>query len=234
MPMERCIGQVKGTFGNLSSIDMNLAIRALKTDLLNPMPQREVPNASELGHSKLDQRIAEKRVTFHDTSTGVDFIRIPPLWVTIQEGRFRDWLQHGYPMVYDDQAVRLHIKIQLTWKLSIGSQFGQRDQSNTANRDDSYISYRYNGQQKIRYGRVVIFCKVYNCWDDLVVLIREFKTVRIKAEWRLPWLKDDTLGPVKSILHTEIIGAIGFIKKVEETQTVTYVTTHWSEKKEKK
>src|ERR1700712_1226108 len=80
---------------------------------------------------------------------------------------------------------------------------------------------------------VVIFCKVYN-WDDLVVLIREFKTVRIKAEWRLPWLKDDTLGPVKSILHTEIIGAIGFIRKVEETRTVTYVTTHWSEKKEEK
>lgn len=63
----------------------------------------------------------------------------------------------------------------------------------------------------------------------MVVLVHEFKKVVFTASKKIPFLQDAGFGSVKSILHIEIVGPLGFVKKLEKARIVTYLTLYGGE-----
>lgn len=116
--------------------------------------------------------------------------------------------------------------MELVWRLPIGSEYSQGDFA-TIRRDDSFISWKVQGTQTLRYGRVVVFCKCYD-WSDIIVVVRPFKKVAYTPEFSLPFVVEE-LGGAETIKHQEIVNIIGRIEKPEDTKKVTYLVRNRAE-----
>lgn len=139
-------------------------------------------------------------------------------------GRIED---HRYGSVYYGmERISLYTKLELQWRLSIGSEYSQGSFA-TNRRDDSYISWRRDGRGLLRYGRVVVFCKCYD-WADIIVIVREFKKVVYTPDFSIPFVTGSLAG-LESIKHSEIVNIIGRIEKVEDGKKVTYIVRNRAE-----
>lgn len=234
--MERYIGDLKKRLTNMASIDMNLAHGALKMELLHHLPRPESSVADEDHWPKLRQRLPVVHVTTIKAD-GTKVVELPLGIKRILDARFGSHT-HMWPMriglIQDDQygpkykgteRVVLHTKMELVWRLPIGSEYSQAEFA--VRRNDSYISWRVAGKSTLSFGQVVIFCKCYD-WDDIIVIVRAFKRVSTTPMFELSFVEED-LGGLESIKHTEIVNIIGRIEKKDGLRKVTYLVRNRAE-----
>jgi len=175
--MERYIGELKGMVSQMSSIDANLAHKAIIAEHLNHLP-RPAPDSE-------DEDASEPPQPTHEGRTPRDDFPKPP------DKRFRSraeltprqlTLLHNF---HGDNSFR---RDQITkWKkywLRSGYAVGSSADTNRAvnRRDDSWVSYyrvkKRHGrpaQRKLHYGQVLLYAE---CCDwDAVALIQPFSRV---------------------------------------------------------
>ena len=235
--MDRYIGDLKKRLTNMASIDANLAYGALKMELLHHLPRSESRVEGDESWPRLRQRLATSHVTTIKAD-GSKVIELPVGIKHVLNARFgseaRDWPmalgtiqdhQHG-SAYFGMERISLYTKIELTWRLPIGSEYSQGEFA-TNRRDDSFISWRVQGKKTLQFGQIVIFCKCYD-WDDIIVVVRPFKKVEYTSDFSLPFVLED-LGALETIKHQEIVNIIGRIEKQEGTKKVTYLVTNRAE-----
>jgi len=235
--MERYIGDLKNRLTNMASIDANLAHGALKMELLHHLPLPESRRDGDVTWPQLRQRLSVAHITTIKAD-GSKVVELPLVIKGMLNARFgaftRDWpMELGRVQDHQNgstyfgmERISLYSKIELVWRLPIGSEYSQGEVT-TTRRDDSFISWKVHGTTTLRYGRVVVFCKCYD-WDDLIVIVRPFKKVAYTPEFSLPFVLEG-LGGVESIKHTEIVSIIGRIEKPEDTKKVTYLVRNRAE-----
>lgn len=195
--MERYIGVMKAMRLSMSQIDMSLANKVITLEHLNHLPPITPLVPLEVSRPGPEAEFPQPGAFYKKQKLTDPFLRL-------LQARFyadiREW-----PVT--SAVVKQHKKYHIRWRLSVGSVVSQ-DNLSIYRRDDSYIWWKTNERNsKKRYGRVEVFCDVYN-WEGVAV-VRAFKTVK-DPKWGTLEMQGK-LGSPETILVTQIGGLIGRI-----------------------